>query len=202
MSMKISLATFATFMALLAGPAAFAQDTAAEQPAGDATQEAPAEGQDAPAAGAAAAEGEADEVIRAVHGDWQIRCSASRNECYMYQLALDALDVPVAEVSMVRLADREDAVAGFTVVTPLRTLLTEGLAVQVDNGQLQRYRFRWCTEAGCFVQFGVSQSGLDSFKRGNRARLTVISVERPQSPVTLDVSLKGFTAAYNDLVAQ
>ena len=199
--MKNFLATFAALLAMTAASVAVAQDASAEKPADEATQEAPAENQDAPADGAAASDGQ-DEVIQAVHGDWQIRCSNARNECYMYQLALDALDVPVAEVSMVPLKDREDAVAGFTVVTPLRTLLTEGLAVQVDNGQLQRYRFRWCTEAGCFVQFGVTQSGLDSFKRGNRARLTVISVERPQSPVTLDVSLKGFTAAFNDLVAQ
>lgn len=192
--MKTFLATTVAAFALLWQTAAFAQDATPDAETNEAPQ--------AEDAASAAAESEADEVIEAVHDDWQIRCSKSRDECYMYQLALDALDVPVAEVSMVALAGRDDAKAGFTVVTPLRTLLTEGLAVQVDNSQIQRYRYRWCTEAGCFAQFGVSEEGLNAFKRGNKARLTVISVERPQSPVILDISLKGFTAAYNELAAK
>jgi len=93
-------------------------------------------------------------------------------------------------------------VAGFTIVTPLRTLLTQGVTLQIDNGSQQKYQFGWCTEAGCAARFAVRADGLSQFKRGNKSRLTVHSVEKPDAPVILDVSLKGFTAAFDDLTAR
>jgi len=56
----------------------------------------------------------------------------------MYQLAIDARDIPIAEMSIVPLNANDDRVAGFTVVTPLRTLLTEGVTLQIDNGRQQK----------------------------------------------------------------
>jgi len=61
----------------------------------------------------------AEEVV-AVHGDWQIRCRTDNNSCFMYQLAIDAREIPIAEMSIVPLDAQDDRVAGFTVVTPLR----------------------------------------------------------------------------------
>lgn len=142
------------------------------------------------------------ETVEAVHGDWQIRCRSDNNGCFMYQLAIDARDVPIAEMSIVPLQAEDGRVAGFTVVTPLRTLLPEGVALQIDNGRVQKYQFGWCTEAGCASRFAVREDGLNLFKRGNKVRLTVRSVEKPDAPVVLDVSLKGFTAAFNDLTGR
>ncbi len=186
--MKIVAHIIATVCVLGLSPIAFAQDTAA-----------PAEGEAPAAESKTPAGGVPDEVIRDVFDDWQVRCSEIRQECYMYQLAIDAREVPVAEVSIVALKDRENVKAGITVVTPLRTSLAEGLLLQIDNGQVQKYQYSWCTEVGCFSRFGVTENGVTAFKRGNKARLTVTSIERPNSPVILDVSLKGFTAAYNSL---
>lgn len=152
----------------------------AEEPAADASQEPP-------------------EKVVAVHGDWQIRCRTDNASCFMYQLAIDAREVPISEMSIIPLQTEDDRVAGFTVVTPLRTLLTEGVTLQIDNGRQQKYQFGWCTEAGCAARFAVRNDGLSQFKRGNKARLTVVSVEKPDVPVILDVSLKGFTAAFEDL---
>lgn len=189
---------------------AVAQETT-EAPA---TDTAPAATQDAPATDAAtdeaatgeeaaaadeAAPSEPPEKVVAVHGDWQVRCREDNGSCFMYQLAIDARDIPIAEMSIVPLKTDDDRVAGFTVVTPLRTLLTEGVTLQIDNGRQQKYQFGWCTEAGCAARFAVRNDGLSQFKRGSKARITVLSVEKPDAPVILDVSLKGFTAAFNDL---
>lgn len=180
-------------LAVAATPA-FAQDTT-EEPTEEAQSGAAA---DQPASAAS----EGDETVEAVHGDWQVRCSTAREECYLYQLARDARDVPVAEMSVVLLKDNAEVAAGITVITPLRSLLTEGLAVQIDNNSVRKYQYSWCTEVGCFARFGVTQQGLDGFKRGNLARLTVVSAERPDAPVILDVSLAGFTAATADLAGR
>jgi invasion protein IalB len=138
------------------------------------------------------------EEVRSVHNDWQIRCR-SENDCFMYQLVNDPRGAPVAEINIVALPDDIPAVAGFTVVSPLRTLLTEGLTLQVDNGRVQQYPFLYCAPVGCASRFGYEQSGLNQFKRGNVARLTIVAVDRPAQPVILDVSLSGFTAAFNAL---
>jgi len=142
------------------------------------------------------------EQVVAVHGDWQIRCRTDNNACFMYQLAIDAREIPIAEMSIVPLNAEDGRVAGFTIVTPLRTLLTQGVTLQIDNGSQQKYQFGWCTEAGCAARFAVRADGLSQFKRGNKSRLTVHSVEKPDAPVILDVSLKGFTAAFDDLTAR
>jgi len=174
-------------------PAA-AEETTAPEAAPDAdttTEDAPATQEATPS--------EPPEKVVAVHGDWQVRCREDNGTCFMYQLAIDARDIPIAEMSIVPLNANDDRVAGFTVVTPLRTLLTEGVTLQIDNGRQQKYQFGWCTEAGCAARFAVRSDGLAQFKRGNKARITVLSVEKPDAPVILDVSLKGFTAAFNDL---
>ena len=197
------IARSALLAALFAIPA-HAQDTnaetdtpAAEAPAAEATAAAAAEGtptepQDAEAA-------QTGETIVAVHKDWQIRCLPENKNCYMYQLAVDARDAPVAEMSVLALKQDNDVVAGFTVMSPLRTYLPAGIQVQIDNDRLQRYQFEFCAEQGCIARFGVSEAGLSKFRAGNKVRITVVSAENRETPVILDVSLLGFTAAMKEL---
>jgi len=143
--------------------------------------------------------GESGETIVAVHKDWQIRCLPQNANCYMYQLAVDARDVPVAEMSVVAVKQDNEVVAGFTIMSPLQTYLPAGIQVQIDNGNLQRYQFEFCAPQGCIARFGVSDNGLNQFRAGNKVRLTVVSAETRDAPVILDVSLLGFTAAMTEL---
>jgi invasion protein IalB len=189
-------------------------------PAGDAAPaggEAPAEGQaPAPAdAGAAPAEGAAEgapdpnagdpaapeilEIVRGTFGDWEVRCAPDGEDCFMYQLALDDQQNPVAEVSLLRLPAGEQAVAGITVVTPLGTLLPPGLGLQIDTNEARQYPFAWCSQVGCFSRFGLDEASVNTMKRGRAGRMTLLSVGAPDQPVVLDLSLMGFTAAYDSL---
>jgi invasion protein IalB len=182
-------------------PAAPAEAPAAETPAA----EAPAAPAEAPAPGAAApgapAEPEVMEIVRETFGDWEVRCAPEGDECFMYQLALDTKKNPVAEVSILKLPEASEAAAGVTVVTPLGTLLTAGVGVQVDGGEARRYPFGYCIQVGCFARFGLAQPSLDAMKRGRTGKLTLVSVAAPNAPLTLDLSLAGFTAAYDSLQA-
>jgi invasion protein IalB len=187
-------------------PAAPAPDAAAPDaaaPEGQATAPAPAEGGAAPAQGQAAAPGqpqpEVMEVIKETFGDWQVRCAPDGKECFMYQLARDAQDNPVAEVSILKLPQVAEADAGVTVVTPLGTLLPQGVVVQIDGGEARQYPFAWCSQVGCFARFGLAPASIDGMKRGNAGKITLHSVGAPQAPVQLDLSLTGFTAAYDAL---
>lgn len=201
-------------------PAAFAQDAAAPAtpavpapaepapaaPAATPATPAPA----APEAGAAApaapdanagnpAQQEPMEVVKSTFDDWEVRCAPQGEDCFLYQLALDQGKNPVAEVSLVKLPASSEAAAGVTVVSPLGTLLTTGVTLQIDSGEKRQYPFAWCSQVGCFARFGVAQQSIDALKRGNAGTLTLVSVNRPDAPVILGISLKGFTAAFDSL---
>ena len=174
-------------------PDAVAPGAAEPAPAG----EAPA----APVGEAAPAEPEVLEIVRETHGDWEVRCLPNGSECFLYQLALDEDENPVAEFSLVALPAGEEAVAGVTVVTPLGTLLPAGIGLGVDGAEIGDYGFTFCSQVGCFARFGLSGEVVDRLKRGLTARLELVSIAAPEQPVTLDLSLTGFTAAYNSLAA-
>lgn len=197
----------------LAGPA-LSQETppaaegAPETPAPEAappaaatpeTPPAPAQdGQAQPSTGDPAA-AEPREIVRETFGDWQVRCASDTNECFMYQLALDEGNNPVAEVSLLKLPAGGEAAAGATVVSPLGTLLTTGVALQVDTNPAQQHPFSWCSQVGCFARFGMTEETINAFKRGGSGRLSLVSIAQPNRPITLNLSLTGFTAAYDSL---
>ena len=186
----------------LAGTALAQTDGTADEASPPVEDTAPNPDAGVPTLGSDGAAAPTGETIEAVHTDWQIRCLPDPGGCYMYQLAVDARDVPVAEMSVVKVEQQDDVVAGFTVMTPLRTFLPAGVQVQIDNGRVQRYQFEFCAEQGCVVRFGVSEAGLGQFRSGNKVRLTVVSAENRDAPVILDVSLLGFTAAMADLATR
>lgn len=181
-------------------PAAPTEEPAADAPAeeDDAAEAPDAESPDAAAPGAPA-EPEVLEVVRETFGDWQIRCAPEGDDCFMYQLALDDDDNPVAEFSLLKLPAEAEGAAGVTVVTPLGTLLPAGLVLQIDSGEQRQYPFSWCSQVGCFARFGLDDASINNMKRGNAGSVTLVSVAAPEAPVTLAISLSGFTAAYDSL---
>ncbi len=138
--------------------------------------------------------------IDAEFTDWQLRCvraEAGIDPCQLYQLLNDGNGNPLAEINVFPLLGQE-AAAGATVVTPLETLLTENLRMSVDGGAAKVYPFSWCAQVGCFARIGLSNDDIASFRRGNVARLSIVPVVAPEQRVNLEVSLSGFTAAFDE----
>ncbi|WP_424933562.1 invasion associated locus B family protein [Amaricoccus macauensis] len=166
------------------------------------------EAQPAPAAPAPAApgsqvgdpaQGEIRIKLRETHGDWDVRCAPDESECFMYQLARDQNENPVAEINIVRLDNDSPASAGVTILTPLGTLLRPGLSLSVDGGERRSYPFIWCDAGGCFARFALSEEEVAVYEQGTNATLTLFSVGAPGTPVDLQLSLSGFTAAMDAL---
>jgi invasion protein IalB len=177
-------------------PAAAQEAPAApEAPAASAPLAAP----QAPAPAGDPAQSEVRIKLRETHGDWEVRCALDESECFMYQLARDQGGNPVAEINIVRLEDGAPAAAGVTALTPLGTLLRPGLTLSVDDGERRSFPFLWCDASGCFARFALSTAEVDSLRQGSNARITLFSIGAPGTPVELDVSLAGFTAALNSL---
>ncbi len=142
--------------------------------------------------------------LEATHGDWEQRCFRTEdgsNPCQLYQLLKDAEGNAVAEISMFDLPGSEQAVAGASIVAPLETLLTESLRLKIDTGAVKTYPFTWCAPIGCVARVGFTAEEIAQFKAGAKAVLTIVPVIAPDQKVELNLSLKGFTAGYDAMVA-
>ena len=137
------------------------------------------------------------------HGDWEIRClrvpEGEAEPCQMYQLLTDGQGAAVAEFNLFDLPDEGQVVAGATIVTPLDTLLTGQLRIQIGTREPLVYPFRFCQAVGCFVRVGLTEANLDDYRAGASATITIVPLQAPDQTVNLEASLSGFTAAFEDL---
>ncbi|MEM1375331.1 MAG: invasion associated locus B family protein [Pseudomonadota bacterium] len=143
-----------------------------------------------------------EEYIKEEFGDWVHRCvvaAEGEDPCNSYQLLQDAEGNSVAEISIIPIANGGQAVAGGTIITPLETLLTRQITLQIDSAPGRRYPFTFCARGGCVARVGFTAEDIASMKRGASATLTIVPAGSPDNPVALNVSLTGFTAAYDGL---
>jgi len=189
-----------------ATPAAPASDAAAptaDAPAAAATAPAAASTAPAPAATAAPQQPENNTYIKATYDDWEMQCIKTKDgkdPCQMYQVLKDAKGGNVADISLFGLPAGGKAVAGATIMVPMDTLLTQNLTIQVDNAEPRVYPFTFCQPMGCFARIGLTQGELDAYKKGGKATITIVPLAAPNQKVTADISLKGFTNAFNAVV--
>ncbi|MGH1368984.1 MAG: invasion associated locus B family protein [Maritimibacter sp.] len=146
-----------------------------------------------------------ESYIDEVFGDWSRECiripgNEGPDPCEMVQFMRPAPDAePLGKISIARLPDNLKTVAGVTVIMPLGVVLTQQLTIGVDSAAPRRYPFQYCIPIGCFAQFGISAGELAAFKNGAKSTFTVVSMTDPSSKAPFDVSLSGFTAAFDSL---
>lgn len=191
-------------LALPFAQAAFAQTTASDAaaaPKADTAQTAPK----ADSAGGGLSMGQTVEgsmYVKDTQGDWEVRCYHTKDKkdpCEMYQLMKDAQNNPVAEISLFPLQNSGQAVAGATIVTPLETLLTHGVTIAIDGGGAKSYPFSWCTAGGCISRVGLTKEDLTAYEKGTQASVQIVAAQQPGKPILLPMSLKGFTAAFDEV---
>lgn len=199
-------AAAALFLAL---PAAAQEQQQAEEPAQEETaQDEATQAEDTRSTGTPVTEDGTplgQPYVAEEHGAWQLRCVTTQQEqdpCQLYQLLSDQNGASVAEITVFPLPEGSQAVAGATIITPLETLLTEQLLLQVDGGQGKQYPFTFCTQAGCFARIGLVADDLSAFRAGSEARIRIVPAAAPDQQVVLTISLSGFTAGYNALAAR
>jgi invasion protein IalB len=138
--------------------------------------------------------------VREVVQDWEIQCvkteTGEDEPCQMYQLLQNEAGNPVAEVSLFKLPQGGQAVAGATVIVPLETALQAQLRIAVDGAQSKRYPYSLCNQIGCFARIGLTNSDLNGFKRGAKAVVTIVPFVAQDQQIQLEMSLNGFTASF------
>ncbi|MDP2084095.1 MAG: invasion associated locus B family protein [Gemmobacter sp.] len=201
--MKSSASLLALVLTLAFAAPTLAQTTTAPAPGTETTPPATALG----SAGISMGE-EVDGIgttyVKETHGDWQLSCVRSdigADPCQLYQLMQDDQGNSVAEINLFNLPKGSEAAAGASIVTPLETLLTAQVTMRVDNGQAKRYPFTLCASMGCIARVGFTEAELAGFRKGNKATLIIVPAMLPDERVEITMSLKGFTAGYDAVVA-
>ena len=136
--------------------------------------------------------------------DWTIICvktEINNDPCHMGQRLYNGDGAPVAEVSIAPFFDNPEVAAGMNIITPLETLLTMEVIVDIDQSYAKRYPFAYCSEVGCLSRLGLSIEDVDTYKAGSKGLVSIVSAKAPDQLVTLEMSLSGFTKAYDTLLA-
>ena len=144
--------------------------------------------------------------LREKYGEWELRCIKAEvmkdEECRVFNFLVDQDGNTIAQLDMQFLSTGGKAVAGVDIATPLGSLLTAQVVLKIDAGKAKRYPYTWCDQQGCYARFGMTQEEIDAMKRGAKANVTILSVAAPDQPLSMDLSLSGFTAVWNAIAPQ
>ncbi|MCW5722486.1 MAG: invasion associated locus B family protein [Devosia sp.] len=78
---------------------------------------------------------------------------------------------------------------------PLGVLLPFGLTWQIDGAKPVRVPYMICDPTSCATQLVINEQYVNSLKRGNTLKLT--AKNRQNEDLTIEITLAGFTAAYD-----
>ncbi len=163
-------------------------------------------------------------VVKATHGDWQVQCDKARvpvgpektnaesgkgnkadssqlefkeiEQCGIVQLSVDKQNKNIGvKVAVFKAKDKE--IAQMQVVAPLGVYLPNGLAIEIDGKPLGRFPFISCPAVGCLTVVPINEAGVTAMKKGTAAN--IIIYRNQAQGIGLQLSLKGFTAAFGDL---
>mgnify|MGYP001216730462 CR=1 FL=1 len=140
---------------------------------------------------------------KATFGDWTLRCvktSRPIDPCQLFQLMYNLDGTPVAEFNLNVIETNGAVVVAATVITPLETLLTAQLTIQVDGKNSKVYPFVFCLKIGCVARVGLTEADLDSYRTGNQATVTMVPAGAPKQYENLILSLDGFKAGQKALM--
>ena len=78
---------------------------------------------------------------------------------------------------------------------PLGVLLPFGLTWQIDGAKPIRVPYMLCDPTSCATQLVINEQYVNSLKKGNTLKLT--AKNRQNQDLTIEITLAGFTAAYD-----
>ncbi len=147
-----------------------------------------------------AAPAAAQGVVKAVHGDWEVRCdtpAGAQNEvCSMMQfVTAEDRDNVGLSVIVLKTADKKARI--MRVLAPLGVLLPSGLALKIDTSDMGRAGFVRCLPDGCLAEVILDDQLIQKLRDGKTA--TFIIFQTPEEGIGIPISLNGFGPSFDSL---
>jgi len=144
--------------------------------------------------------GNAQGVVKATYGEWQIRCDtpagAQTEQCALIQ-SVTAEDRPNVGLSLIVLKTADKKMRLMRVLVPLGVLLTEGLKLNIDNVEVGKTGYVRCLPNGCVAEVVLDDKLLGQLRNGKDA--TFIIFQTPEEGIGIPLSLNGFGQGYDNL---
>ncbi len=83
----------------------------------------------------------------------------------------------------------------FQIAVPSGRYIPAGISVSIDGGKANKLPYSICLPSRCLAEVPLSAGLLKALKKGGKLQLTSINFQNKKSPI--EVSLNGFTAAYD-----
>ncbi len=139
-------------------------------------------------------------AVKAVYGDWQIRCDtpagAQNEQCALIQSVV-AEDRSNAGLTVIILKTADQKSKLMRVVAPLGVLLPSGLGLKLDDKDVGRAGFVRCLPNGCVAEIVMDDALLGQLRSAKTA--TFIIFETPEEGIGFPLSLKGLGDGYDKL---
>ena len=152
------------------------------------------------AAAAYSAPAAAQSVVKAKHGDWELRCEtppgASHEQCALIQ-SVAAEDKPNVNLVVIVLKTADGKSRLLRVIAPLGILLPAGLGLKVDQVDVGRAGFVRCLPTGCVAEVVLEDKLVDELSSGQTA--TFIIFNTPEEGIGIPLALAGFKEGFAQL---
>jgi invasion protein IalB len=139
-------------------------------------------------------------AVKAVFGDWQIRCDtppgAKSEQCGLIQSVV-AEDRSNAGLTVIILKTADQKSKLMRVIAPLGVLLPSGLGLKIDNTDIGKAGFVRCLLNGCVAEVVMTDQLLEQLKAAKTA--TFIIFETPEEGMGFPLNLKGIAEGYDKL---
>ena len=134
--------------------------------------------------------------------DWLVRCFpvASPSPCDMLQELDDQRTrqrVVALSIAFYPSLNRH----ALQVTVPLEISIPKGLKIQTDTYTSPVLKYRRCDRNGCYVELAVDNGMIESLASSSGGAKVIIAADNGKT-YPLAFSLKGFSAAHDDMVAK
>ncbi len=146
------------------------------------------------------------ETFEETHADWRVRCEKPKDgsapeRCFMFQNLVMRESQRQLLNFAVAFPDEDADNPTAVVMVPLGVSLPAGLGLAVtEDAEPTRVAFQHCITIGCRAVIPLDSDQVAALKAGTEA--TISFSDGTGRAVNVPVSLSGFTAAFNSLVAR
>ncbi|WP_306119387.1 MULTISPECIES: invasion associated locus B family protein [unclassified Roseitalea] len=133
---------------------------------------------------------------QAPQNSWFKVCTkqADNDICNVQNIRTASTGQLLTAVNLIQITGKQNR-ALFQIAVPTGRVIPAGIAMQVDEGETQRIGYSICLPDRCIAEAPLTEDLVNAFKAGGEVTFTTVNFQNQPNPI--EVSLQGFTAAFD-----